>query len=33
VEKEGDVVHLVAQQLSDHSRLLGSLAVESRDFH
>jgi error-prone DNA polymerase len=33
VEKEGDVVHLVAQRLSDHSRLLGPLAVESRDFH
>jgi error-prone DNA polymerase len=33
VEKEGNVVHLIAQQLSDYSWLLGPLAVESRDFH
>jgi error-prone DNA polymerase len=33
MEKEGDVVHLIARRLSDHSRLLGPLAVESRDFH
>jgi error-prone DNA polymerase len=33
VEREGDVVHLIAQQLTDYSRLLGPLAVESRDFH
>lgn len=33
LEKEGDVVHLVAQRLTDHSRLLGPLEVKSRDFH
>ena len=33
LEKEGDVVHLVARRLTDHSRLLGILAVKSRDFH
>ena len=33
LEKEGDVVHLVARRLTDHSRLLGPLEVKSRDFH
>ena len=33
VEREGDVIHLVAQQLTDYSYLLGPLAVKSRDFH
>jgi error-prone DNA polymerase len=33
VEREGEVVHLVAARLADHSALLGSLATESRDFH
>jgi error-prone DNA polymerase len=33
VQKEGEVVHLVAQRLVDHSRLLGRLATSSRDFH
>jgi len=33
LEKEGDVVHLVARRLTDHSRLLGPLQVKSRDFH
>jgi len=33
MEKEGDVTHLVAQRLTDHSPLLGSLGVKSRDFH
>jgi len=33
VQREGEVVHLVAQRLEDHSRLLGRLATESRDFH
>ena len=36
VEREGEVVHLVARRLSDHSRLLarlaGPLAARSRDF-
>jgi error-prone DNA polymerase len=33
VERKGDVVHLVAGKLVDHSHLLGSLVTESRDFH
>jgi len=33
LEREGEVVHLVARRLIDHSALLGRLAVESRDFH
>jgi error-prone DNA polymerase len=33
VEREGDVVHLVARQLADHSALLGTLQSASRDFH
>jgi error-prone DNA polymerase len=33
VERDGDVVHLVARRLFDHSALLGPLAAASRDFH
>jgi error-prone DNA polymerase len=33
IEREGDVVHLVARRLYDHSSLLGPLAATSRDFH
>ncbi|MBV8032476.1 MAG: error-prone DNA polymerase, partial [Betaproteobacteria bacterium] len=33
VERDGDVVHLVARRLIDYSRWLGSLATASRDFH
>jgi error-prone DNA polymerase len=33
VEREGEVVHLVAHRLFDHSALLGPLATSSRDFH
>jgi len=33
VQKEGEVVHIVAKQLSDHSALLGELSARSRDFH
>jgi len=37
IEREGDVVHLMARRLRDHGRLLdplfGSLAPRSRDFH
>jgi error-prone DNA polymerase len=33
IEREGAVVHLLARRLEDHSRLLGRLAVASRDFH
>ena len=33
IQREGEVVHLVAHRLFDHSRLLGKLATMSRDFH
>jgi error-prone DNA polymerase len=33
IERDGDVVHLVARRLFDHSELLGPLAAASRDFH
>jgi error-prone DNA polymerase len=33
LEREGEVMHLVAKRLSDHSDLIGLLEVESRDFH
>lgn len=33
VQKEGEVLHIVARRLFDYSRLLGGLAVKSRDFH
>jgi len=33
IERDGEVVHLVARRLTDHSRLLGGLLVPSRDFH
>jgi error-prone DNA polymerase len=33
IEREGEVVHLVARRLVDHSALLGRLATRSRDFH
>jgi error-prone DNA polymerase len=33
MQKEGDVIHLVARRLVDHSALLGKLVTESRDFH
>ncbi len=33
VERQGDVVHLVAGRLVDHSHLLGRLFTRSRDFH
>jgi error-prone DNA polymerase len=33
MQKEGDVVHLVAHRLIDHTLLLGKLAAVSRDFH
>ena len=33
IEREGEVVHLVAHRLFDYDRLLGCLAVRSRDFH
>ncbi|HZM45056.1 MAG TPA: error-prone DNA polymerase [Burkholderiales bacterium] len=33
IQREGEVLHLVAHRLVDHSRLLGRLATSSRDFH
>jgi error-prone DNA polymerase len=33
LERQGDVVHLIAGKLADHSRLLGQLVARSRDFH
>jgi error-prone DNA polymerase len=33
VEREGEVVHVIAKRLADHSELLGRLATSSRDFH
>jgi error-prone DNA polymerase len=33
LQKEGEVVHLVARRLTDYTALLGRLKVESRDFH
>jgi error-prone DNA polymerase len=33
VEREGEVVHVVARSLQDHSSLLGALAAPSRNFH
>src|SRR6266700_589788 len=33
LEREGEVMHLVARRLTDHSALLGELVTPSRDFH
>jgi len=33
VQRESGVTHLVAEDLIDHSELLGGLVVRSRDFH
>jgi len=33
LEREGEVMHLIAKRLTDHSALLGKLATPSRDFH
>jgi len=33
VQREGDVLHVIAQRLKNLSALLGDLTVESRDFH
>jgi error-prone DNA polymerase len=33
LEREGEVVHLIAKRLVDHSALLGNLQTTSRDFH
>ena len=33
VQREGEVVHLIAKRLHDYSHLLGRLVTQSRDFH
>jgi error-prone DNA polymerase len=33
VERKGEVIHVIAKHLTDHTRLLGNLVIESRDFH
>ncbi len=33
VQREGQVTHLVARKLTDHTRLLGTLSTASRNFH
>jgi error-prone DNA polymerase len=33
VERDGEVVHLIARRLADRSALLGRLLASSRDFH
>ncbi len=33
LERKGEVIHIVAKRMIDYSRLLGSLVIESRDFH
>jgi error-prone DNA polymerase len=33
LERDGPVVHLIAEHLEDHSGLLGGLVARSRDFH
>jgi error-prone DNA polymerase len=33
LQREGDVLHVVAQRLTDLSELLGDLVVASRNFH
>jgi error-prone DNA polymerase len=32
LQREGDVLHVIAQRLTDLSALLGELVFESRDF-
>ncbi len=33
IERDAEVVHLIARRLTDHSHLLGDLLARSRDFH
>lgn len=33
VQREGEVLHVIAKRLEDHSALLGGLSTHSRDFH
>jgi error-prone DNA polymerase len=32
IQREGDVLHVIAERLTDLSALLGQLVVESREF-
>ncbi len=32
IQREGDVLHVIARHLHDHSHLLGRLTTPSRDF-
>jgi len=32
VQREGEVIHVIARRLEDHSALLGALPTRSRDF-
>ncbi|MEE8215620.1 MAG: OB-fold nucleic acid binding domain-containing protein, partial [Acidiferrobacterales bacterium] len=33
IQREGDVLHVIASHLQDHSAWLGQLVTPSRDFH
>lgn len=33
IQREGEVLHMIARRLEDHSHLLGKLVTQSRDFH
>jgi error-prone DNA polymerase len=33
IERDGEVVHVIARRLSDHSALIGSLDAPARNFH
>jgi error-prone DNA polymerase len=33
VQREGDVLHVIAHRLEDYTSLLGTLVTRSRDFH
>ncbi len=33
IERDGDVVHVIARRLSDHSALIGALLAPARNFH
>lgn len=33
IQREGEVIHIIAKHLFDYSELLGRLSIQSRDFH
>jgi error-prone DNA polymerase len=33
IQRDGEVLHVIARRLEDHSHLLGRLIIRSRDFH